>query len=49
MQELRDNCGIFGLYSQFSAGYDIYNGIDFLQHRGQEYCGIATYDQQSAR
>ncbi|MDQ1278183.1 MAG: amidophosphoribosyltransferase [Thermodesulfobacteriota bacterium] len=46
MKDVRDNCGIFGLYSQFSAGYDIYNGIDFLQHRGQEYCGIATYDQQ---
>ena len=45
MKEVRDNCGIFGLYSQFPAVYDIYNGIDFLQHRGQEYCGIATYDQ----
>jgi amidophosphoribosyltransferase len=25
---------------------DIYQGIDFLQHRGQEYCGIATFDGQ---
>ncbi|MFA5181092.1 MAG: amidophosphoribosyltransferase [Syntrophales bacterium] len=45
MSEIKDNCGIFGLYSQFPSVYDIYNGIDFLQHRGQEYCGIATYDQ----
>ena len=40
---IEDNCGVFGIYSP--AGhcvYDVYNGIDFLQHRGQQYCGIAT-------
>lgn len=45
MDEIRDNCGVFGLYSKNPCVYDIYNGIDFLQHRGQEFCGIATYDQ----
>ncbi len=45
MSELKDNCGIFGLYSQSPCTYDIYNGIDFLQHRGQEFCGISTYDK----
>jgi amidophosphoribosyltransferase len=27
--------------------HEIYHGIDFLQHRGQEYCGIATYERGS--
>ena len=45
MSEIRDNCGIFGVYSKFPCVYDIYNGIDFLQHRGQEFCGIATFDR----
>ena len=37
-----DNCGVFGIYSKKDCVNDIYLGIDFLQHRGQEYCGIAT-------
>jgi amidophosphoribosyltransferase len=45
MSELKDNCGVFGIYSASPCVYDIYNGIDFLQHRGQEFCGIATYEQ----
>lgn len=45
MDEIRDNCGVFGLYSQTPCAYDIYNGLDFLQHRGQEFCGIATYEK----
>ena len=45
MSEIKDNCGVFGIYSQFPCVYDVYNGIDFLQHRGQEYCGIATFDR----
>ncbi len=42
--EIKDNCGVFGIYSTRPCVYDIYNGLDFIQHRGQEYCGIATYD-----
>jgi len=45
MSEVKDNCGVFGIYSQCPCVYDVYNGIDFLQHRGQEYCGIATFDR----
>ncbi|MEA3328801.1 MAG: amidophosphoribosyltransferase [Candidatus Omnitrophota bacterium] len=37
-----DNCGVFGVYSKRDCVNDIYLGIDFLQHRGQQYCGIAT-------
>jgi len=39
---MRDNCGVLGIYSNQNCVNDIYLGIDFLQHRGQEYCGIAT-------
>ncbi len=42
--EIRDNCGVFGICSARPCVYDIFNGLDFIQHRGQEYCGIATYD-----
>lgn len=44
MAEIRENCGVFGIYSQAPCAYDIFNGLDFLQHRGQLYCGIATYN-----
>jgi len=44
MSEIRDNCGVFGISSSIECVNDIYNGLDFLQHRGQEYCGIATFD-----
>ena len=44
MKSLQDNCGLFGLYSDTECVHDILQGIDFLQHRGQEYCGISTFD-----
>ncbi|MCX5850655.1 MAG: amidophosphoribosyltransferase [Deltaproteobacteria bacterium] len=49
MESAREKCGIFGIYSKRECGYDIYQGIDFLQHRGQEYCGISTYDHNVVR
>ena len=39
---MKDNCGVVGIYANENCVGDIYLGIDFLQHRGQEYCGIAT-------
>ncbi len=45
MKSLQDNCGVFGLYSDTECVHDIFQGIDFLQHRGQEYCGIATFHE----
>ncbi|MCX7635090.1 MAG: amidophosphoribosyltransferase [Syntrophales bacterium] len=44
MAEVHDNCGVFGIYARQPCAYDIFNGLDFLQHRGQQYCGIATYE-----
>jgi amidophosphoribosyltransferase len=46
MSEMRDNCGVLGIFSRDECVNDIYNGLDFLQHRGQEYCGIATFDNK---
>jgi len=45
MKSVQENCGLFGIYSTGECVTDIYQGIDFLQHRGQQFCGIATYDQ----
>ncbi len=44
MKSVRDNCGIFAIYAPEPCAFEIFQGIDFLQHRGQQYCGIATYD-----
>ncbi len=41
---MEHNCGVFGIYSNKNCSNDIFLGIDFLQHRGQVYCGISTYD-----
>ncbi|HPL63287.1 MAG TPA: amidophosphoribosyltransferase [Syntrophales bacterium] len=45
MKEIEENCGLFGMISGNPCIMDIYQGIDFLQHRGQQYCGIATFDE----
>ncbi|AEB09977.1 amidophosphoribosyltransferase [Desulfobacca acetoxidans] len=44
MKSVYDNCGVFAIYGSDSCAFEIFQGIDFLQHRGQQYCGIATYD-----
>jgi amidophosphoribosyltransferase len=49
MKSIRENCGLFGIYSHTDCVRDIYHGIDFLQHRGQEYCGISTYNYDGDR
>ena len=46
MSSLREECGVFGVYSPES--YDVarmtYYGLFALQHRGQERCGIVVND-----
>jgi amidophosphoribosyltransferase len=44
MKSMVENCGIFGIVRDTDCVEDIYRGLDFLQHRGQQFCGIATYD-----
>lgn len=46
MKFIEENCGVFGIYSTRACADDIYQGLDFLQHRGQEYCGISTFDTE---
>ncbi|OPL11412.1 MAG: hypothetical protein AVO38_04460 [delta proteobacterium ML8_D] len=44
MNAMGENCGVFGIVRDTDCVEDIYRGLDFLQHRGQQFCGIATYD-----
>jgi amidophosphoribosyltransferase len=44
MDELREECGIFGIYGHSEAANLTYLGLYALQHRGQESVGIATSD-----
>ena len=36
-------CGIFAVSSQSNIIDDLYLGTFYLQHRGQQYCGLSTY------
>jgi amidophosphoribosyltransferase len=45
---LHEECGVFGAYGLASAAERTAIALYALQHRGQEGCGIATYDEKSA-
>ncbi len=40
--DLREKCGVFGVFQSPSAAHDIYLGLHAQQHRGQESAGIVT-------
>lgn len=42
--KLREECGVFGIYGVDNAASLTALGLHALQHRGQEACGIATFD-----
>jgi len=44
MKQIGDNCAVFGIIKDEDCADDIYKGLDFLQHRGQQFCGIATFN-----
>lgn len=44
---LKEECGIFGVYGISEASRYVYLGLNFLQHRGQESCGIVSSDGKS--
>jgi len=46
MDEVREECGVFGVYGHDEAPNITYLGLYALQHRGQESCGIASSDNK---
>ncbi len=42
--KLRDECGIFGISNHNDASALVALGLHALQHRGQEGCGIVSFD-----
>ena len=43
-QKLKEECGVFGISSAKDASALTALGLHALQHRGQEGCGIVTFD-----
>ncbi len=46
MDRLKEECGVFGIYNNKEAAALTALGLHALQHRGQEACGIVTFDQK---
>ena len=44
LDKLREECGIFGISSHRDASALVALGLHALQHRGQEGCGIVSFD-----
>lgn len=42
--KIREECGVFGIFGMENAASLTALGLHALQHRGQEACGIASYD-----
>lgn len=45
--KLHEECGVFGIYGHNDAAAMTALGLHALQHRGQEACGIVTYDGEN--
>ena len=41
---IREECGVFGIFGMDNAASLTALGLHALQHRGQEACGIASFD-----
>ena len=44
MDRLKEECGVFGISNNSDAAALTALGLHALQHRGQEGCGIVTFD-----
>lgn len=51
MRQIKEYCGVFGIFNAPDAARQIYYGLHALQHRGQESSGIvtSTYDETKQR
>lgn len=49
MDEVRENCGLFGVFGREDAVQKTYLGLFALQHRGQESAGIVSTDGEEMR
>jgi len=47
MALLKEECGVFGIYNNKDAAALTALGLHALQHRGQEGCGIVTFDNKN--
>jgi len=47
MDRLKEECGVFGIFNNKDAAALTALGLHALQHRGQEGCGIVTFDQKN--
>ncbi len=47
LDKLREECGVFGISSHQDAARLVALGLHALQHRGQEGCGIVSFDGNS--
>ena len=47
LDKLREECGIFGISNHVDASALVALRLHALQHRGQEGCGIVSYDETS--
>ena len=45
--KLREECGIFGISNHADASALVALGLHALQHRGQEGCGIVSFDSKN--
>tara|TARA_B000000441_G_C21570654_1_gene248435 strand:- start:403 stop:582 length:180 start_codon:yes stop_codon:yes gene_type:complete len=45
--KLREECGVFGISKHEDAARLVALGLHSLQHRGQEGCGIVSFDGKS--
>jgi amidophosphoribosyltransferase len=50
-KSLNEACGVFGILDRNSSGlgHTLFFGLYALQHRGQESCGMAVYDNHQLR
>jgi len=47
MARLKEECGVFGIFNNDEAAALTALGLHALQHRGQEGCGIITFDKKN--